>query len=205
MPGALLQELVDADPTVDGQSGPLGQRNPRSHPHTGDDQIGLQPGVIGQRDERTLQVLDGRAEVEHHAMRFMEPAHELSELRSEHALHRHRLRRHHVHLDAAAHQRGGNLQSDEAGTDHQRALAGRCGRCDGAAVVKAAQRAHLACSGTRHGQRDRLRAGGQQQRVEAMHPTVGQQDLASGGIDRAHGRVQQQLDMLLGKPTLWSQ
>ena len=59
--------------------------------------------------------------MEDDAVLFMQGAHEVAHLRSEHALHRPLLRGHDMDLDVAGAQRRRDLEPDEARADHNRA------------------------------------------------------------------------------------
>src|SRR3546814_15897028 len=62
-----------------------------------------------------VEALGGRAQVEHHALFAMQSGEEAADSRTERTRHRHFVRRHHVHLQAARVQRAGGFQADEPG------------------------------------------------------------------------------------------
>ena len=87
-----------------------------------DHEIGLERAAALELD---LLALDRRRrvlEVKDDALLFMQGADEIAHLRTQDTLHRPLVRRHDMDLDLAVAQRRRDLEPDEAGADHHRAL-----------------------------------------------------------------------------------
>ena len=139
------------------------------------------------------------------AVLLVQRAHEIAELRPEHAFERALLRRHHMHLDLARAQRGGDLQPDEARADHHRALGLLRLRDDGAAVGERAQRVHVRQIGARERQLHRLGAGRQQQRVEGQRRAVAERQLLGARIECGHLGLEPERDVVFRVPVVAAQ
>ena len=105
------------------EAGLLGERQPGPHADADHHQVRGDGAAAVQRHLPRVDRAGRVAEVEDDAVLLVQLAHEVAELRAQHALHRALFRRHDVHLDAARAQRGGDLEADEARPHHDGALA----------------------------------------------------------------------------------
>ncbi len=126
-------------------------------------------------------------------MCLVQRAHEISQRRPEHPLHRPRLGRDDMNLDLAMPQSGGRFEPDEARADNDGAAPFPGASDQIAAVGERAQRPHMRQFGTRHLQPDRLGAGRQQQLVETERLAVTQHDAAARDIERRRRHPEVQL------------
>ena len=116
-----FEKLVDRDAAIDLQAGPLGKVDARPHADADDDEISRELCAAFERDLIAFDCRGRVIEVKHDAMVLVQSANEVAEFRTEHALKRPALRRHHMDLDLARPQRGRDLEADEARADHHSA------------------------------------------------------------------------------------
>ena len=77
--------------------------------------------------------------MKHHALQFMQGAHEVAHLRTEDTLHREFIGRYYVNFQAARPQRRRHLKSDKACAHHQSAARDFRPLDDGAAILQRSQ------------------------------------------------------------------
>src|SRR5690606_27405845 len=102
-------------------------------------EVGVDAGVVAERDVVGGDVLDDAAKVEPHAVGLVGAADEGAEIVAEHAAERYVLGRDDVDFEAAVAQRGGDLETDEAGAGDRGTARALGGRDYGAAVGERAQ------------------------------------------------------------------
>src|SRR5581483_10048547 len=124
---------------IDFEPGPAGQGNGRAHTNPRHDEIGRETLTVLQHHMTPLQLTRRLAEMEDHAVGFVERPNEVAELDAEHALEGARARSDDVHFDASVTQRGGDLEPDEARPEHDRAASCLGGLDDPTAVGKGAK------------------------------------------------------------------
>jgi hypothetical protein len=120
-----------------------------------------------------------------------------ADLRSQHALQRHRGGIDHRHLGAALARRGGELRSDPPGADHDHLAARLETPAQRVAVRERAQVVDRVQVGAGDRQPTRFCARGQQQPVVAELAPVLEPDLGAARVERAHGSAGDQLDVVL--------
>ncbi len=131
-------------------------------------------------------------------MGFVQGPEHVAQGLAEDVLHGSRARRHYLHVQAAAAQRGGHFQADEAGADHH-AAAGRGAAGDQlVAVGEAAQHADVGQVGAGHVQARWRGAGGQHQGAVVQLFAAGEGQFLVRRVDVADAGVAAQFDALTG-------
>jgi hypothetical protein len=136
------QVRVHEHAVVDFEPGPLGEPDSRLHADAHDDEIGGQSAA----GEFELVLVDGAQlgrKVETHALLFVQLLHVAADLFAHDVRQRHAVTAHHVDLELAGPQRGGDLQANEARTDHDDAARLRGRIDDGLRISQRAQRLHV--------------------------------------------------------------
>src|ERR1700719_2638449 len=163
-------------------------------PMPDNDEIGFEPFPALQCDTVPIECGGRRAEVEDDAMLLVHPAYEVPDFGPKHSFHRPRLRRDDAHLEPACPQRCRDLETDEAGTDHD-GPARLCRlRNQGPTVRQSAQIVDLRQIAAGKGEPERLGARGQQQRAVMMPTSICKLDLPGIGVDRYRPGPEPQLD-----------
>ena len=197
-PGRARFEIgVHDDAAINGEPGLFGELDPRAHADAGDHEIGLERAAAL---ELHLLAVDGARrvlEVENDAVLLVQRAHEVAHLRTEDALHRPFVRRHHMDFDVAGAQGRRDFEPDEARAHHDRPARRPGALDDGPAVGERAQRADMRLIGARDRQANRLGAGGEQQPVVRDLAPVGERDLARTRVDTGDVRLEPQVDAVL--------
>src|SRR5262249_50250417 len=118
---ASLEILVHRHAAVGLQAGALGQLDPRPHANADNDELGRQRAAALELDTLAVDRYRGFLEMKYDAVLLVNGADEVAEFAPEYPLQRPVLGSHDMNLDVARAQRRGDLESDEACTDHDRA------------------------------------------------------------------------------------
>src|SRR5262249_59247868 len=124
-------------------------------------------------------------EMEYDAVLLVDRADDIAKFAPQHAFQRPALRCHDMNLDLARSQRGGNLEPDEARTDHHRALGRLCPGNDRARIGERAQHVHMRLISAGDIEANGLCAGCEQQLVEGDASSTRKRHLSSLRIDPA--------------------
>jgi hypothetical protein len=201
---ATSQVLAHQDPLVDGEAGLLGEDRRRPHADAQDDEVCFDPRPPAEDRGVAVHASHGLAEVEDHPLGLVEAADEPADVHAEDALQGLGFRGHDVHGEAPLAQRGGDLETDEARADHQRALGGRRSGDDRAAVGEGAQVVDPRIVRTGYLEAHGIGAGGNQERSELEGTTVSQKDALPRHVERLDRGIHEELDpffrVVLGRP-----
>jgi hypothetical protein len=115
---ARLEILVNRDAMIDSEPCLLCQRDRRSYPDPGNDEIGPEDFSRLQRNAFRVNRRGRRTEMKSHAVRLMKLTEEIPYLRSQDLLHRDFFWCDHLHIDVPRAQRCGHLQADEASAEN---------------------------------------------------------------------------------------
>src|SRR5262245_8035787 len=193
-----LEIAVNQHATVDGDARLLGELQARAHADPGDDEIGLELATAFELDALCFDGGGGVFEMKRDAMLAVKGSHEVADLRPEQALHRPRLRRHHVNFDTTGAQRSCNLEPDETGTQHDRTFCLGRRRDDALAIRQRAQHMNVRLAGARDRQADGFGTGCQQQPLVTNLLASCQYHLLGARIDGGDTRLELQVNAVLG-------
>ncbi len=195
---ARFQVLVHRDAAVHRQSGLFRDRHRRPDADAHDDEVAVERGAAAERHRPPVDPRHRLARVEGDALRLVQRSDEPSHLGAHDPLERRALRRDDIDGNAAGPQRRRDLQTDEAGADHDD-TPGRCGPFDDRAAVR--ERAQVVAPGRRPRResaaaRDRRRSRGAARRYGRSDPSSRRTVRRAGSIDD-HAMAEHQLDALL--------
>src|SRR5207248_751955 len=80
-----LEEFVDGEAIVDGETRRLGQSQVRPYANSGDDNVGVEPRAIVENDDPVLNRFSGSLKMEVDTLLLVNTLYQGSELRSKHA------------------------------------------------------------------------------------------------------------------------
>ena len=130
---------------------------------------------------------------------------EAAELGPENFLHRPLFRRDDMDLDVARAQRGRDFEADEARAEHDDPPRGLGSFDDRTGVLKRAEHEHVGRLGAGEGRGDGLGAGREKQAIERNGVAVGKLNFMRADVDCSDGRVQTQVDRIVGIKALIAQ
>jgi hypothetical protein len=135
MPGhRSLQVVVDEDAVLHVHSGCRGKCRAWRHPCADDEEVRRHATSVTERQCLAIERVHGCLQMEDHAAVPMQAGDEFAEFATEHSLHRNRLGRYHVHVQATCAQSGRSLHADETGADERDGLRTRTGGNDRARI-----------------------------------------------------------------------
>src|SRR5262249_9899468 len=188
--------FIHCDAAIDLETGALGQLDSRPHPNADDDEIGRQCRAAFEPDVGGVDRACRLLEMECDAVLLVDRAYEIAKFASEHAFQGPTLRCDDMNLDLARPQRGGNLEPDEARTDHDRALDRFCLGNDRSRIGERAQHVHVRLIGAGDIEANGFGAGCEQQLVEGAASTARKRYLSPLGMDPAYVAANLKVDRL---------
>lgn len=199
--------LVGDDAVAHFQAGFLRELDVRRDAHTHDDGIGLQMRAVGEQHPVRAAVargdaLDLRMGVQAHSVFRVETGEHLGRLPAQDLLQRQLGVLEDRHLRPGQAGGGRRLQADPAAADHHDPRAFGEGCLEPITVADPAQIQHVLQVGSGDRRTARRRAGGEQQLGVRDASTTLQFDQCRARVDGAHGRAEQQVDVVVGVPVL---
>ena len=189
---------VDLDAAIDGQARALREIERGPHADADDDEIGGERGRVAQRDLVAGHAAYRPAEVKRHPVRLVHVADEAADVRPHHAFQRHALGRDDIDVDPARAQRRRDLEPDEARADDDHASRRRGFGDDRPAVGERAQIEDLRIGRARNRESNRVGAGRDQQRSEAVLRAVFEDHTSLLHVQRGYPRIEDEIDAALG-------
>src|SRR5438105_166425 len=134
-----LEKLINRETVVDRKASFLSEFKVRSDADAGDNEVCVQARTVIEYDALLVNALDRLPEVELDALLLVHAFYERTDISSHHPLERDVFQSNDADLEAARHQRGGDLESNEAGADHYCLLRGADSIDDGSTVAQGAE------------------------------------------------------------------
>src|SRR5262249_4701355 len=161
------------------------------------DELGRQRGAALELDTLAVDRCRGFLEMKYDAVLLVNRADEVAEFAPEYPLQRPVLWSHDMNLDVARAQRCGDLESDEACPDHDRAPRRLRLGDDGARIAERAQHVDVRLVGAGDIETDRFGAGCEQELVERQASPVRKRHLPRLRVDARDLGAKRNLDRLL--------